>query len=274
MTNDNPDQAAPARGPGRRAAAERLPRRAVAPRLHPHGRALPRLAEGEHQQGGGGLHGPDPEFSASDAENVRKVQALMGDEPDGWFGQQQWTRLLTKKPPKQKKPSSGGGGIPVDGMRVTQGFGVKNPRYAAGEHTGVDFGDSGSDDIRCVADGVVAVASFDSDGWGNYVVVKHAGNRYSWYCHLARKQVSVGDRVKRGEGRRPDGRHRQLHRQAPALPGDRWRHGLPGLRQARAALVRPAGTAPHTHRLERGAAVPVPTPSAGHRSSGSTSRSG
>ena len=142
---------------------------------------------------------PGPEFSASDAENVRKVQAMMGDEPDGWFGQQQWTRLLTTKPPKQKKPSTGGGGIPVDGMRVTQGFGVKNPRYAAGEHTGVDFGDSGSDDIRCVADGVVAIASFDSDGWGNYVVVKHAGNRYSWYCHLARKQVSVGARVKRGK---------------------------------------------------------------------------
>jgi len=147
----------------------------------------------------GAEYTPSPEFSASDAENVRKVQAMMGDRPDGWFGQQQWTRLLTAKPPKRKRPTGvGGGSIPVDGMRVTQAFGVKNPRYAAGEHTGVDFGDSGSDDIRCVADGVVAIASFDSDGWGNYVVVKHAGNRYSWYCHLARKQVSVGDRVRRG----------------------------------------------------------------------------
>ena len=138
----------------------------------------------------GAVYVPGAQFTAADAENVRKVQAMLGDEPDGWFGQQQWTALLTRKPPAR--------GIPVAGMRVTQGFGVKNARYAAGEHTGVDFGDSGDDAIRCVADGDVVIAAFD-DAWGNYVVVSHQGNRYSWYCHLARKQVAKGNRVRRGD---------------------------------------------------------------------------
>jgi murein DD-endopeptidase MepM/ murein hydrolase activator NlpD len=143
----------------------------------------------------GAVYTPGPGFSAADIENVKKCQLLMGDEPDGWFGQRQWTTLLTKKPPKPNNRSA----IPVAGLRVTQGFGVKNPRYAAGEHTGVDFGDSGDDAIRCVADGAVVIASFDFDGWGNYVVVKHAGDRYSWYCHLARKRVAVGERIQAGQ---------------------------------------------------------------------------
>jgi murein DD-endopeptidase MepM/ murein hydrolase activator NlpD len=87
----------------------------------------------------------------------------------------------------------------VTGLRVTQGFGIKNPRYAAGEHTGIDFGSNGDDTIRCVADGVCVTSSFDHDGFGNYVIVQHPGDRYSWYCHLTRRGLRVGDRVERGQ---------------------------------------------------------------------------
>jgi murein DD-endopeptidase MepM/ murein hydrolase activator NlpD len=143
----------------------------------------------------GATYTPGPEFSTFDRLNVKMCQVLMGDEPDGWFGQSQWTRLLTEKPPR-RPPSRGA--APVSGLRVTQGFGVKNARYAAGEHTGIDFGDSGDDTIRATRHGVVVTASFDSDGFGNYVVLQHEGMRFSWYCHLARRSVSVGDHVMQG----------------------------------------------------------------------------
>ena len=47
--------------------------------------------------------------------------------------------------------------------------------------------------------GVVVRTAFDSDGFGNYVIVQHDGQRFSWYCHLTKRSVSVGDRVQRGD---------------------------------------------------------------------------
>lgn len=138
---------------------------------------------------------PGPVFSRFDRLNVEKCQLLMGDDADGWFGPAQWQTLMTEKPPKRTHV----GAVPVSGLRVTQRFGVKDSRYAAGEHTGIDFGTSGDDAIRCVADGTCVISSFDSDGFGNYVVIQHAGDRYSWYCHLTRRGVGVGDRVKKGQ---------------------------------------------------------------------------
>lgn len=138
---------------------------------------------------------PGPVFSTFDRLNVEKCQLLMGDDADGWFGPAQWQTLMTEKPPKRTHV----GAVPVSGLRVTQRFGVKDSRYAAGEHTGIDFGTSGDDAIRCVADGTCVISSFDSDGFGNYVVIQHAGDRYSWYCHLTRRGVGVGDRVKKGQ---------------------------------------------------------------------------
>jgi murein DD-endopeptidase MepM/ murein hydrolase activator NlpD len=76
---------------------------------------------------------------------------------------------------------------------------VPNARYEAGKHTGVDFGASGDDAIRCVAAGTVVTTDYDRDGWGNRVIVKHAHDRYSWYCHLASRAVDVGDSVDRGD---------------------------------------------------------------------------
>jgi hypothetical protein len=46
---------------------------------------------------------PGPEFSTFDRHNVRKCQRLMDDEPDGWFGQGQWTRLFDELPPDVKR---------------------------------------------------------------------------------------------------------------------------------------------------------------------------
>lgn len=138
---------------------------------------------------------PGPVFSSFDKENVELCQMLMDDEPDGWFGPSQWQRLMNEKPPKRKHVK----GAPVAGLRMTQEFGRKNSAYAAGEHTGVDYGATGDDTIRAVADGTCVRSSLDSDGWGHYVIIQHEGDRFSWYCHMTHRAVDVGDRVKQGQ---------------------------------------------------------------------------
>ncbi len=180
----------------------------------------------------GSSYEPGPTFSTFDKQNVRRCQILMGDEPDGWFGQSQWTRLRTEKPPRRKPPSPGA--APLAGLRVTQGFGNKSTRYMAGEHTGVDFGDAGDDTIRATAAGVVVVASFDSDGFGNYVVVQHAGDRFSWYCHMAKRFVGVGDRLRKGEkiglmGSTGNSTGKHLHYQETVGGHSYWDYARPAL---------------------------------------------
>ncbi|MBA2444534.1 MAG: M23 family metallopeptidase [Nocardioidaceae bacterium] len=174
---------------------------------------------------------PGAGFSTFDRENVKKCQVLMGDEPDGWFGQSQWAKLMTEKPPKQP-PNSGA--CPVAGLRVTQGFAIKDARYAAGEHTGIDFGTAGDDTIRCTGSGVVVVSSLDSDGFGNYVVVQHEGDRFSWYCHLSRRDVAVGDRVTKAStigmmGSTGNSRGKHLHYQESVGGHSYWDYAKPSL---------------------------------------------
>lgn len=179
----------------------------------------------------GDRYQPGPLFSTFDRQNVKRCQILMGDEPDGWFGQSQWTRLRIDRPPKQP-PNAGA--CPVAGLRVTQGFGNKDARYAAGEHTGIDFGDAGDDTIRCTSPGVVVVSSFDSDGFGNYVVVQHEADRFSWYCHLARRDATVGDRVARAGrvgmmGSTGNSRGKHLHYQESVGGHSYWDYAKPTL---------------------------------------------
>jgi hypothetical protein len=157
---------------------------------------------------------PGPRFSSFDKENVGLCQQLMGDDPDGWFGPSQWQRLMTQRPPKRAHVGS----APVAGLRMTQKFGVKDSRYAAKEHTGVDYGSSGDDTIRAVDDGTCVRSSLDSDGWGNYVIIQHQGDRFSWYCHMTFRAVGVGDKVKKGQklgamGQTGNARGKHLHYQ-------------------------------------------------------------
>jgi hypothetical protein len=70
---------------------------------------------------GGNAAGPaDPQpvdvLSADDAADVLQVQRLMDDEPDGWFGQRQWNRLLTQGAPPSTEVRTNGIGSLLFGM--------------------------------------------------------------------------------------------------------------------------------------------------------------
>ena len=66
-------------------------------------------------------------------------------------------------------------------------------------HKGVDFGCPVGTPILAAADGVVAVKSFEDNGYGNYVIVKHDDGSGTVYAHLSAPLVNNGTPVKAGQ---------------------------------------------------------------------------
>jgi hypothetical protein len=64
----------------------------------------------------------------------------------------------------------------------------------------VDYGIPVGTQIRASAPGFVQVTGWDPDGYGHYVLLKHGDNEYhTYYCHLSRIAVQVGQTVERGD---------------------------------------------------------------------------
>lgn len=106
-------------------------------------------------------------------------------------------------------PPCGGFDWPVgapDGM----GYYDAQP-FGRNAHLGEDWNGNGGGDtdrgdpVFVIADGVVAVATHEGEGWGNVVRVVHAcgdgqaADIESLYAHLGVIDVAVGDVVRRGE---------------------------------------------------------------------------
>jgi murein DD-endopeptidase MepM/ murein hydrolase activator NlpD len=91
---------------------------------------------------------------------------------------------------------------PVVG-RLMDGFGRRlDPFSGEGErefHTGVDISAPTGSAVKVTADGIVTLAQFTSGGYGRMVVVDHGGGVETYYAHLSRIFVQVGQGVRRGE---------------------------------------------------------------------------
>jgi murein DD-endopeptidase MepM/ murein hydrolase activator NlpD len=89
--------------------------------------------------------------------------------------------------------------------QVTQGFGPTpytfEPSYGgfAHFHTGVDVASPQGTPILAADDGVVALVGSGNTGYGNYVVIAHAGGVTTLYGHLLAAAVRQGDRVSQGQ---------------------------------------------------------------------------
>ena len=71
----------------------------------------------------------------------------------------------------------------------------KNLRF----HQGLDFTAPAGTPIYATADGVVEIASFNTDGYGNKVVINHGYGYQTLYGHMLKIKASQGQTVKRGE---------------------------------------------------------------------------
>ncbi len=89
---------------------------------------------------------------------------------------------------------------PVDGARLTSGFGMRfHPLLAYSRmHQGVDFGAAYGSPIYAAAGGKVTYAA-PHGGHGNYVMIKHNADLSTAYAHMSRFAVRSGQSVAQGQ---------------------------------------------------------------------------
>jgi murein DD-endopeptidase MepM/ murein hydrolase activator NlpD len=84
---------------------------------------------------------------------------------------------------------------PLDQPRLTSSFGARDGR----PHDGIDMGAPIGTPIRAAADGRVLYAGDGVRGYGNMVVLEHAGDLLTVYAHSSVLLVRTGDRVAAGQ---------------------------------------------------------------------------
>jgi murein DD-endopeptidase MepM/ murein hydrolase activator NlpD len=94
---------------------------------------------------------------------------------------------------------------PIAHFVITQGFGPSpyaiEPPYGQYPHfhTGIDLAAPVNSPVTSAADGVVALVGRDPWGYGNYIVVSHAGGLATLYAHLNAVGVAMGQSVLEGQ---------------------------------------------------------------------------
>ena len=90
--------------------------------------------------------------------------------------------------------------IPVDGVTLTSGFGMRWHPVTGGrhQHKGVDLAGAIGTPVHATADGVVERADWFSS-YGLYVAIEHGGNLETRYGHMSRLNVAAGQHVHKGD---------------------------------------------------------------------------
>jgi murein DD-endopeptidase MepM/ murein hydrolase activator NlpD len=88
---------------------------------------------------------------------------------------------------------------PMEFSRVSSGFAMRfHPLLQSWrQHKGIDYSAPTGTPVRNVGDGVVDFAG-RQNGYGNVVIVRHAGGKETLYAHLSRIDVRKGQRVDQG----------------------------------------------------------------------------
>lgn len=80
--------------------------------------------------------------------------------------------------------------------RISSGFGMRiHPIYRVRKfHTGIDISGIKGTPVYATGNGIVVCKGYCS-GYGNFIEIKHAGGFRSFYAHLSKTMVNVGDSV-------------------------------------------------------------------------------
>ena len=68
-----------------------------------------------------------------------------------------------------------------------------------GNHTGIDIPASKNTEIYAAKSGVVITSTYNSGGYGNYVVVSHSDGTSTLYAHMNKRNATVGQTVNQGD---------------------------------------------------------------------------
>jgi len=88
---------------------------------------------------------------------------------------------------------------PVPGYGISYPYGVKNPRYAAGYHTGDDYASPTGTKVVAVLDGTIAWSNNEGGAYGRWIGLRASNGRDYVYCHLSVRSVSTGTKVVAGQ---------------------------------------------------------------------------
>lgn len=92
---------------------------------------------------------------------------------------------------------------PVQGGRITQGFGMtsfaRSGAYGGAGHNGIDIGAPTGTPVYATASGTVVSVGFNDNSYGKWVVIRHTDGYFSLYGHLSQQRVSNGQAVNRGD---------------------------------------------------------------------------
>lgn len=80
---------------------------------------------------------------------------------------------------------------------LTSGFGFRKKFNRM--HRGIDISLHTGDTVRCALPGVVTYKGFDPKGYGNYIIVSHAGNVETVYAHLKYDLVFPSQKLQAGD---------------------------------------------------------------------------
>jgi murein DD-endopeptidase MepM/ murein hydrolase activator NlpD len=88
---------------------------------------------------------------------------------------------------------------PVPGYTVTYPYGIKDPRYAAGYHTGDDYAAPTGRPVVAVLGGTIAWSNNNGGAYGRWLGLRATNGRDYVYCHLSVRSVSTGATVVAGQ---------------------------------------------------------------------------
>ena len=88
---------------------------------------------------------------------------------------------------------------PLDHYTITQEFGwteyAKSGAYGGKPHTGIDLAAARGTPVYAARRGTVTFAGWSAGGYGNLVILAHKGDLTTYYAHLERILVSVGQQI-------------------------------------------------------------------------------
>lgn len=84
---------------------------------------------------------------------------------------------------------------PLDDTKINSEFGFRRYRW----HHGTDLKLRTGDPVYSVFDGIVRMKSYDRNGYGYYVLVRHRNGLETLYGHLSKISVEIGQEVRSGE---------------------------------------------------------------------------
>jgi murein DD-endopeptidase MepM/ murein hydrolase activator NlpD len=128
-------------------------------------------------------------YSGSAADGVPGAASLKK------LGSKYGFQVDTSTPP----PSQGGVKSPVPGYKINYPYGVRNPRYGTGYHTGDDYASPVGTPVVAVRKGTIKWSDGNGGAYGNWIGLEADNGRVYVYCHLSARHVKKGQKVKAGQ---------------------------------------------------------------------------